>query len=165
MPVKYRILPVVSPQDAERFWLNVDKRDGPNACWPWTAGVNLLRDGYGRFWIRRIEYRTNRMAYWLHYGVDPKEKDVCHHCDNPPCCNPNHLFVGTRKENLDDAKRKGRVAIGANRGAAKLTDDKVRQIKQLYVFRKVGCYQLAARFGVTEMTIHSIISGKTWRHV
>lgn len=105
------------------------------------------------------------MAFYLHYGIDPAEQDACHTCDNPPCCNPVHLFTGTRKENLDDAKRKGRTAKGANRGAAKLNDEQVREIKRLYVPRKVGCYQLADKFGVTEMTIHKIISGKTWTHI
>jgi hypothetical protein len=148
MSINYRPLPGVSTPDAKRFWASVDKRD-PNECWPWTASVNTARDGYGRFWIKRVEYRTNRMAFYLHYGIDPGEQDACHTCDNPPCCNPVHLFTGTRKENLDDAKRKGRTAKGANRGAAKLNDEQVREIKRLYVPRKVGCYKLADKFGVT----------------
>lgn len=164
MPVKYRKLPNVAPQDAERFWSNVDKR-GPDECWSWTASINARRDGYGRFWIKRVEYRTNRMAYWLHYGVDPADQDACHTCDNPPCCNPAHLFKGTRAANLEDMTRKKRRVYGEQHGIAKLTREQVAEIKRLYVPRKVGCYQLADRFGVTEMTIHKIISGKTWRDV
>lgn len=164
MPIKYYPLPSVSSSDIERFWACVDKRR-PDECWPWLAGSNPKRGNYGRFWIHRVEYRTNRMAFWLHYGIDPGQDDACHTCDNPPCCNPAHLFKGTRKENLDDAKRKQRTARGSNRGSAKLNDAQVREIKRLYIPRKVGCYQLATKFGVTQMTIHKIISGKTWTHI
>lgn len=164
MPVKYRILPEVSPQDAERFWSNVDIR-GRDECWPWLAGKNPQRDNYGRFWINRVEYRTNRMAYWLHYKIDPGPEDACHTCDNPPCCNPAHLFKGTRAANLADMTKKQRRVYGERHGISKLTDDQVAEIKRRYVPRKVSMYKLAAEYGVSEMTVNNIIHGKIWRHV
>lgn len=164
MPVKYRKLPQVSPQDAQRFWSQVDKR-GPDECWPWMAGVNVRRDGYGRFWIKRREYRTNRMAYWLHYEIDPGQNDVCHRCDNPPCCNPAHLFQGTRAVNLQDMTDKKRRVYGERHGIAKLNDGQVAEIKRRYVPRRVSMYKPAAEYGVSEMTINNIIHGKIWRHI
>lgn len=164
MPIKYRPMPLVSAKDVDRFWLNVDKRDS-DECWPWTAGVNIHRGGYGRFWLKRIPYRTNRMAYWLHYGIDPAEQDACHSCDNPPCCNPVHLFRGTRADNLDDMTRKGRRIRGEQHGIAKLTEDQVREIRRSYVPRKIGSNQLAKRFGVCPMTILNVVKGKIWTHV
>jgi hypothetical protein len=164
MPVKFRPLPQVSTRDAERFWANVDIRSSAE-CWPWTAGVNSARDGYGRFWIKRIEYRTNRMAYWLHYGIDPDSEDACHTCDNPPCCNPAHLFKGTRAQNLADMRSKKRQAIGERHGISKLTDGQVSEIKRRYIPRKVSMYKLADEFSVSEMTVNNIIHGKIWRHV
>lgn len=164
MPIRYRILPKVSEQDAARFWASVDIRSA-NECWPWRAGTNPARDNYGRFWIKRVEYRTNRMAYYLHYGSDPLGDDACHSCDNPPCCNPSHLFVGSRAINLADMRRKHRQAMGPRHGIAKLTVNQVREIKTRYVPRKVSTYKLAAEFGVSQMTIHNIIHGKIWTHV
>lgn len=161
MPIKYRILPEVSPQDAARFWSLVDVRS-PDECWPWLADKNPRRGNYGRFWLKRIAYRANRMAYWLHYGIDPAANDACHKCDNPPCCNPSHLFKGTRAINLADMTHKHRRVYGEQHGISKLTRKQVAEIKRLYIPRKVGCNQLAERFGVSEMTIHKIISGKTW---
>lgn len=164
MPVKYRILPEVSPQDAERFWSHVDIRTA-NECWPWTAGVNDARDGYGRFWIKRIEYRTNRMAYWLHYGVDPGKDDACHKCDNPPCCNPAHLFKGTRAINLADMKAKGRASKGEHRGAAKLTDNKVAEIRRQYYVDGLTQSAIAKQFDVSPSNVEHIVNFKVWKHV
>lgn len=146
MSVKYRQLPLVSTEDSQRFWSNVNKR-GTNECWPWLASVNRHRGGYGRFWIKRVEYRTNRMAFWLHYGIDPKEQEACHVCDNPPCCNPAHLFKGTRADNHADMRRKNRQPQGATHGLrlhpeciargnklphAKMTVEKVQAIRAQY---------------------------------
>lgn len=164
MPIKFRPLPEVSPQDRERFWSQVDVR-GPDECWPWLAGSNPKRGNYGRFWIHRVEYRTNRMAFWLHYGIDPGQDDACHTCDNPPCCNPAHLFKGTRADNLTDMTRKGRRVRGERHGYSKLNEEQVREIKRSYIRRRVGSTQLARRFGVCPMTVLNIIKGKVWNHV
>lgn len=164
MTILWRPIPAMSKADKTRFHSLVSVR-GPDECWPWLGPTNPHRGNYGRFWIRRVDYRVNRLAFWLHYGVDPGEYDVCHTCDNPPCCNPNHLFKGTRADNLADMRAKQRHATGERHGIAKLTIQQVREIRQRYIPRKVSMYKLADEYGVSEMTINNIIHGKIWRHV
>lgn len=107
--------------EAERFWKFVDRSGGPNACWPWTS--TTLR-GYGRFqrgdhpWGKRF---AHRYAYELTYGTIPESETefvVMHTCDNPPCCNPRHLRLGTDRDNIHDCIAKGRNSRGEKHAAA-----------------------------------------------
>ncbi len=95
----------------ERFWRHVDRSGGPEACWPWTGSVD--HHGYGGF---RVEpgklVRTHRFAYALKHGPIPEGMHVCHHCDNPPCCNDAHHFLGTVADNIRDMWAKGRHTKG-----------------------------------------------------
>lgn len=102
-------IPVVSLANkaGDRFWSRVDKTGGPAACWPWTGP--RYETGYGRLRIIGIPYRAPRIAYFLAHGTDPADKFVCHRCDNPPCCNPAHLFLGTTRQNGRDMASKGRA--------------------------------------------------------
>jgi hypothetical protein len=88
-----------------RFWNLVDKGE-PDACWEWTG----KKDSYGRFKIvGNVLGTASRIAYILTYGMFDPALEVCHRCDNPPCCNPAHLFLGTHSENMRDASAKGRL--------------------------------------------------------
>lgn len=89
----------------ERFWRMVSPR--PSAgCWEWTGGKDT--NGYGRTWNGTRSEGTHRLAWQFTYGEIPKGFFICHHCDNPPCCNPRHLFLGTAQDNMQDAWHKGR---------------------------------------------------------
>ncbi len=78
-----------------------------SGCWLWTAGVNAM--GYGFIGINQRPYLAHRVSWELHNGPIPNNTLVCHHCDNPPCANPNHLFLGTHQDNSDDKYRKNRA--------------------------------------------------------
>jgi hypothetical protein len=93
-------------KNLSRFWSKVDKSGGDDACWTWTASCN--QHGYGRIKWRNKLVQSHRLAWQLKHGDIPEGLFVCHHCDNPKCCNPKHLFLGTNKDNQADMHRKGR---------------------------------------------------------
>lgn len=90
----------------ERFWRKVDKPNGENGCWLWTG--SFTTPGYGQFRADGKNLSTHRYAYEISRGPIPKGLLVCHHCDNPKCVRPDHLFLGTHKDNHDDSVAKGR---------------------------------------------------------
>lgn len=155
------VRPQTTQGSAERFWSNVDRSGGADACWPWTGYRNAQGYGFGSFgWTRH----AHRQAFYLATGRYPaKRMDVCHACDNPPCVNPAHLWVGTHSENLLDASRKGRLntATGERHSQAKLDWTKVRAIRSR-VARGESQHALAAEFGVSQVAIHFVVTGKTW---
>ncbi len=162
----------LTPKDIERFWSYVDVTGGPDSCWEWQGTRD--KDGYGNLTISRDgkwwPERAHRIAWFLANGpIPPDRKIIMHSCDNPPCCNPAHLSNGTNTDNVRDCVRKGRHKgtgpIGENAGRAKLTDDKVRDIRQRYARGGISMQQLGEMYGVTNQSIFAIIHRRTWRHV
>jgi hypothetical protein len=140
-----------------------------NGCWNWSKS-RWPNGGYGVFYYDGGN-RAHRASWVIHNGPIPDGMVVCHTCDNPPCVNPAHLFVGTQADNVRDRHKKGRTVIspkfsqvklrGEEHVCAKLSDDKVRMIRSSTLSNQ----EFAALFGVTPQTIHAVRAGKTWKHV
>jgi hypothetical protein len=149
---------------AERFWMKVDKS---GECWLWTAYRS--RDGYGMIGLERTGVeRAHRVAWQLTNGPIPVGLQVLHRCDNPPCVNPAHLWLGTQPENIADMIAKGRARKNPLRGSAqprsKLTEADVHVIRQL-IAAGMGNTAIGRRYGVHRVTIHWIRIGKNWAHL
>jgi hypothetical protein len=141
----------------ETFWSHVDKS---NDCWVWTSSVD--RRGYGLFGATRAPIRAaHRLSWYIATGEDPGTLHVCHHCDNPPCVNPAHLFLGNDAANHADMATKQRSSWGERSGHAKLTEGDVREIRQLAA-RGVRHAEIAERFSVSRVTVSDIHRRKSW---
>lgn len=130
-------------------------------CWDWSGAKHKF--GYGRLAENYVEGTAHRTMWKVLFG-DPGDLEVLHRCDNPPCCNPFHLFLGTQRDNIRDASKKGRLRIGEEMHNAILTRVQVLEIKQL---RSEGLRigDLAVRYGVSRGAIRGILSGLTWKHL
>lgn len=139
----------------ERFWPRVERR-GPDECWEWMAARNA--DGYGWIgaWGGRVS--THRFSWMLHNGQIPAGMEVCHTCDNPPCVNPRHLFLGPHWANMRDCVLKGRMRH------AKLNENAVRQIRQALA---AGATQrsLCGVYGVGHTMMDLIARRLAWKWV
>lgn len=145
----------------EKLWTFIPRR-APDECWVWQSTID--KDGYGRFWLDGKLALAHRLAFEQSTGLSAAGLLVCHRCDNRPCCNPAHLFLGTPADNLQDAADKGRMPRGENNAKARLTEDQVREIRAL---ADAGMYQreIATRFGITQPNVGYICRRETWRHV
>ena len=137
------------------FWTHIVS-DGD--CWRWTATRNS--DGYGIIWLSGKYWLAHRFSYDLHFGEIPVGLLVCHHCDTPDCVNPEHLFLGTQKDNMEDCDAKGRIRRGETHPCAKLTLADVNSIRDAI---NITQRELAKEFGVGRSTIGEIRTGKKWK--
>jgi len=151
-------------QYAALFWARVTRTDG---CWLWTGPVMRQRRGYGTHATTLYGRKPAHRYSWFftHGEMPPSHMDVCHACDVPACVRPDHLFLGTRAENMHDAKVKGRVPAGERHTAARLTDDNVREMRRLRASSGEPYARLAKRYGVSTSTVVQVIYGNTWRSV
>lgn len=149
------------PSARERFWGKVGRR-GASQCWIWTGA--LSDSGYGIiFWQGRSRPATH-VALQIAGKERPIGTQACHRCDNPPCVNPNHLYWGTPRDNVDDCVARGRRPKGVETAQATLTDQQVLDIRHRYAGGETGpC--LAREFQVSKTQIYRIASGKKWAHL
>ena len=148
----------------ERFWSKVEVR-GKDECWPWKAATRRKEEGYGAFWMNGRHHPANRVALQLSGVNMPDGMVACHTCDNPGCCNPAHLFVGTPRENNDDKVMKGRHSKGSKHGMAKLTDEQIEEIKRhkppgVKQVRAGLPQELANKFGISRAYVSVVYSPK-----
>jgi hypothetical protein len=145
----------------ERFYSKFNVNED-NGCWEWIA--NKLPKGYGRFKENDTSKVAHRVSYEMHIGHIKEGMIICHHCDNPPCVNPFHLFMGTHKDNVIDKKSKGRDIIGEKNGRSKLTEKDIPVIRRLLA-SKIRQVDIAKQFGLANRTISAINTGHTWTHI
>ncbi len=148
---------------ADQFWSKV--AIGPDdQCWLWLGAVK--RNGYGDAQSRKLGVQSaHRLAYTFAIGPIPNGICVCHRCDVKLCCNPHHLFPGTRAENNRDRTAKNRQARGSDNGNAQLTEWLVKDMRKRYATGKYTVYRLADMFYISIPVAYTILAGKAWKHV
>lgn len=144
----------------ERFFDLVKKT---NSCWVWMG--RKAKFGYGQFKDMRIKKQilAHRFSYEIHYGMIPNGLCVCHKCDNPSCVNPEHLFLGTYKQNMQDAASKKRMPHGESHFRTTLKNKDIFFIREN--FPHISAKHLANMFSVTKCTIYNILHRKTWANI
>ncbi len=132
----------------------------PNGeCLEWTG--SCIPKGYGATWAYGKMWYTHRLALHLE-GIDTSGHMVLHSCDNPRCCNPEHMRLGTHQENMRDMRSRGRQSRGEHRPAAKLTEQDILDIRAISGMSQRA---IADQYGVTPTAINLIINRKSWHHI
>lgn len=180
----------LSVQQIEHFWERVEKSN-ENQCWPWNGATN--HKGYGRLLVYTegvAHYLlAHRLAFYLSTGTVREGLFICHHCDNPPCCNPSHLFSGSLSDNAMDMVNKGRhglhlhperaarglrhssqthpekVVRGESAPWAKLSESTVLEIRKEYNEGRISQSALARRYEVSQALISCVVTRKSWSHL
>lgn len=145
--------------DKEWFLSRVAQGDG---CWMWQRSLDA--HGYGQTWFRRKVSKAHRVAWTVLVGEIPEGLHVLHKCDNPPCVNPDHLFLGTNQDNIRDRLSKNRPrggVRGASHRSAKLSWDQVEEIRRRYIWGNGRA--LGREFGVTHASIVRIVNKTGWK--
>ena len=171
--MKYQIIGDLSPYYLEKikahFWARVDRwspyeYDFRDDCWLWTGQLRKNpKKRYGRFRVGNKTVHAHRLAYELLIGPIPEGELVCHHCDNPSCVNPAHLYAGTHQDNMNDMVARRRSCCDA--GHSKLTEKQVLKIREKYIPYVYGTRRLAKEFGAAQTTIMEIVKRQTWKHI
>lgn len=146
---------------SDRFWSALDKS---GSCWVWTRG--RASTGYGKCYFHGANEYAHRVAYRLTNGLIPAGMHVLHSCDNPPCCNPAHLRIGTHRENMADMFSRGRAnrPTGERQYKARLTAAIVVELRRRARSGESQC-AMARALGVSEPTVNNAVTGVTWRTV
>lgn len=139
-------------KEPKRFWSKVDVGEA-DECWEWLASTG--NGGYGHFRVHDRLWMAHRVVWVLTFGPIPEGLHVCHHCDNPGCVNPYHLFLGTQEDNMQDSARKGRQGW-------RLSREDIPKIRKLLTQGKLTQREIGELFGVSHGTISDIKRGVRW---
>lgn len=145
-----------------RFWSKVKKTDD---CWEWGAARN--RKGYGDFYLKGSMRKAHRVSWVMEHGEIEGGLMVCHHCDNPSCVRPDHLFLGTARDNEEDSRQKGRTVKlrGELHGNSKMTPLSVRIARRLYFNHGFSFQKVSDIWGLNVTTMWDIVMSNTWKHI
>ncbi len=148
---------------AERYERHV-VRNGDASCWAWTG---FKHNGYGRIKTDngRAAIGAHRVSYEKHIGPIPEGQCVLHRCDNRECTNPQHLFLGDVAANNRDRDSKGRQAKGERNGVARLTDERVIELREVAKVSPTAATLLGKHWGISNSGVRSVISRRAWRHL
>jgi hypothetical protein len=157
----------MNQSDIDRFWSKVQKTD---SCWLWIGGQRKNSRGnsnYGTFCLNGKDRYAHRISYLIAHNELSDDLDVLHRCDNTLCVNPDHLWVGTHTDNMQDMFAKGRRknAKGEQNGLAKLKANDVKEIRQRYSAGGISLKALALEFGVDTALVHRIVRHEIWKSV
>lgn len=145
----------------ERFWSKV-KKGAPDECWE-----QHTKSRYGKIYDGNKVVLLHRVSWLIFVGEIPEGMEVCHKCDNPRCCNPSHLFIGTHADNMRDMANKGRCRVpalaGGDNPSAKLTGFEVSKIRELFCSKQNSMHQLASMFHVSRRNISEIVRNLSWK--
>jgi hypothetical protein len=158
-----RIQIEVTPAMVERFHAKVD-RGTDDDCWLWKGAT---RNGYGAIKHNGSVLGTHVVAFVIAHGPVPAGHIITHECDERLCCNPSHLRAGTFQSNVREAydRREVNALRGGKHPGAVLTDDLVRQIRELRAKERIGARTIAKRLGISESGVKAVIYGRTWKHL
>jgi hypothetical protein len=151
--------------EIERFWFFINKTT-ENECWNWQHSMD--GGGYGTFVTHKYGMeKSHRIAYLEKVGKIPDGMFVLHHCDNPACCNPKHLFLGTHQDNMDDKVSKNRQhhPLGIMNGRAQITEKIVKQIRKDHFIRGLSYRQLVTKYMISQTQIGRIVKKESWAWV
>ena len=145
------------------YWKKVDVKKN-DQCWNWLGSVN--KDGYGRARFQgKLIYVHRLSLIYQEPNIDLDKKVVMHICDNPKCCNPKHLLIGTHADNQTDKFKKQRQAKGEKNGQSLLTEEQVKEARNKYKPKLVTYKMLANEYGVCKDTMQKAIRGIYWKHL
>jgi len=158
-------VPIYKPYELKEkkdfwFWVNVKNKD---ECWLWLGKLNQW--GYGRFYKNGFTAMAHRVAYELTTNKNIDGLIAMHTCDNPACCNPNHLVMGTHADNQKDKYKKNRQAKGEMMGSSILTNEQVIEARKKYKPHKITYQMLANEYGVCKDTMQKAIRKINWKHL